>query len=190
MTVPPEWDQLLGELERELTSRHRGASSTRAGERAWKELRQLIERTGRLYVTREDLDDLVQNVLLKLQSAGALRRLRAARAPKGYLTVVIRNAATDLIRRRAVSQRVIEGIEDASADVGLALRDLDQGKQVDALRRAVSELSDSDRLLLRLRFWDELSIADIARRFGTPYSTVAVRMFRLLRRLRAELNPG
>lgn len=189
MTVPEEWEQLLRELQDEVTRRGRGAASAPAGEQAWERLRQHIERAARLYVTREDLDDVVQNVLMKLQSADALRRLRAARAPAGYLAVMIRNAATDAIRRHPKFDGTIESIEQVSPGVDGVQR-LDEERQVAALRRTISDLSDADRLLLRLRFWDEMSIADIARRFGTPYSTVAVRLFRLLRRLRAQLGTG
>lgn len=189
MPIPDNWDRLLAQLEHERAQRRRGAPPTRADEEAWEELSRRIRRLGRLFVTREDLDDLAQNVLIKLQSPDVLRRLRAARAPSGYLAVMVRHAAIDLIRRRTTLRDAVEPIEENS-DLNAVLDGLDQEKRVALLRHVVGQLSDADRLLLRLRFWDEMSIADIARQFGMPYSTIAVRLFRMLRRLRRELEAG
>ncbi len=186
MPISEDWERLLAELEDERAQRRGGASSTTAGEEAWRDMRLRIERMARLHVTREDVDDLVQNILLKLQSPDALRRLRAARAPAGYLAVMVRNAAMDSWRR-ATSQEIVEPIEETWAGLDFVFGNVDQEKRIKALGQALSQLSESDRLLLRLRFWDELTIAEIAGRFGVPYSTMAVRLFRMLRRLRAEL---
>jgi RNA polymerase sigma factor (sigma-70 family) len=189
-SVPDDWDWLLAQLENERAQTRRGAPSTLADEDAWEELSQRIRRLGRLFVGREDLDDLAQNVLIKLQSPDVLRRLRSARAPSGYLAVMVRHAAIDFIRRRATSRDAAEPIEGGSEDLNAVLYGLDHEKRLVVLRKVVARLSDADRLLLQLRFWDEMSIAGIARQFGMPYSTVAVRLFRMLRRLRADLDGG
>ena len=190
MSSSEDWEGLLEQLEEERAQRQRGASPTPAGEQAWEELQRRIQRVARIFTTREDLDDLVQNILVKLQSPEALRRLRAARSPSGYLTVMVRNAAIDLIRRQASSQDPIPPVEEAPGDPNAALGGLDHQRRVEALRLVMTRLSESDRLLLRLRFWEEQSIAEIAIQFGMPYSTIAVRLFRLLRRLRMEFDSG
>jgi len=185
-----DWDRLLAELASERARRRAAGASTPASDEAWEELGRRVRGIGRFFVTRDDLDDLVQEVLMKLQSPGVLRRLRAARAPAGYLAVMVRHAATDLIRRRAAPLGTTQRVEEGARDLSTVLEGLDREKRVAALRQVVARLSDGDRLLLRLRFWEEMSMADIARRLGVPYSTVAVRLFRMLRRLRIELEPA
>jgi RNA polymerase sigma-70 factor (ECF subfamily) len=184
--TPAEWEHLLGTLAREVANRG-AADATQPGERAWRELRRQIERAARLYASRDDLEDVVQNVLVKLQSAEALRRLRAARSPAGYLAVMVRNSTTDLVRKRpgpeAQRNEDANHLPDYTSLQQLALND-----RAAALRHAIARLADGDRLLLRLRFWDDLSIAEIAARVGVPYSTAAVRLFRAQRRLKAELD--
>jgi len=56
------------------------------------------------------------------------------------------------------------------------------------LQSAVAALSPAERVLVRQRFWEGVSVADIARGLGEPYSRVAVRMFRLTRKLRRALE--
>jgi RNA polymerase sigma factor (sigma-70 family) len=188
MSMSDDWDRLLAELASELARRRTTGASTPAGDEAWEELGRRVRRIGRFFVTRDDLDDLVQDVLTKLQSTEVLRRLRAARAPAGYLAVMVRHAATDLIRRQAAPSGATQRIEEGVGDLSAVLEGLDREKRVAVLRQVVARLSDGDRLLLRLRFWEEMSMADIARRLGVPYSTIAVRLFRMLRRLRVELE--
>jgi RNA polymerase sigma-70 factor (ECF subfamily) len=138
----------------------------------------------RLLAAPDDTDDVVQTVLLKLQSPDALRRMRASGSPGGYATVMVRNAAVDAIRRRATAAPQGEPPTTFEAP--------DEALDARARQAAVVDLLDSlaasDRLLLRLRFWEDLSIADIAGRLGMPYSTIAVRLFRLLRRLRSQMG--
>ena len=56
-------------------------------------------------------------------------------------------------------------------------------------RRALRALSPSERRLLKMRFWDNLTVAQIADVLGEPYSRVAVRLFRLIQRLKNGLAP-
>lgn len=182
-----EWSDLVDRLMDEVQHRPlpaRGAS----GDTAWSDLLGRFGRMARLFVDAQDVDDVVQAVALKLQTVDALSRMRAARSPEGYAFMMIRNASIDLIRRR--SHQPISFIEGYDTPDPTPIQDqvLERRVLQDELTAVLDRLSDSDRLLLTLRFWEELSIAEIAERFGMPYSTVAVRMFRLLRRLRAQLN--
>lgn len=181
MSASEDWASLVAELESELRSRPAEARPANLG--AWADLRRHLRRMARLLAAPDDADDVVQTVLLKLQSPEALQRMRASRSPEGYATVMVRNAAIDAVRRRATAVAkdeppVFEGADEA----------LDTQAQRAAVVDMLDSLAASDRLLLRLRFWEDLSIADIARRLGMPYSTVAVRLFRLLRRLRSHMG--
>jgi RNA polymerase sigma-70 factor (ECF subfamily) len=129
------------------------------------------------------LDDLVQTVLLKLQSRETLRRVRAARAPLGYLTTMLRSALVDQVRRNA---RNPVGLEEDYVDLETRspLAQVERNQEAHRLRAAVRRVPAADRLLLEMRFWDGLSLGEIAEQMRLPYSTVAVRLFRILRRLR------
>jgi RNA polymerase sigma-70 factor (ECF subfamily) len=143
----------------------------------------------RLLVNAEHVDDVTQAVALKLQSVDTLSRMRAARSPEGYAFMMVRNAGIDFQRRHPHQPISLLTDGDDAADPAPGQDEvLEQRVRSGALKAVLDDLADSEQLLLRLRFWDNLSIAEIAARLEMPYSTVAVRMFRLLRRLRSRLE--
>ncbi|HVH89458.1 MAG TPA: sigma-70 family RNA polymerase sigma factor [Terriglobales bacterium] len=133
-----------------------------------------------------EIDDLVQDALLKLQSLHIIDRIKAAVSPAGYIAIMLRNAATDLLRQRRRSFE-LSIAEEFEAPSGV---DEDVATHYNAakLRRALVRLTAEERNLLRMRFWRNLSIAQIAEILGTSYSAAAVRLFRILHRLREELR--
>ena len=62
-----------------------------------------------------------------------------------------------------------------------------RAERADQLRRAVSQLDEPYRETLMLRFYAELSLAEIAAATGRPIGTVKTHLFRGLARLRAAL---
>jgi RNA polymerase sigma factor (sigma-70 family) len=61
-------------------------------------------------------------------------------------------------------------------------------EEVAALTELIARLEPEDRRLLQLRFWDGLTIGEIAAELGEKYSTISVRLFRLIRRLGMQLG--
>src|SRR5262245_21817230 len=62
-----------------------------------------------------DPDDLAQDVLLRLFSSSALRRIRASGSPEGYLIAVLRNRIRDELRRmrgKWIGEEPLSGWED------------------------------------------------------------------------------
>ncbi len=57
-----------------------------------------------------------------------------------------------------------------------------------AIREAVKELSDEDRLILRLRFWDDVSIANIARALQLEQKPLYRRLERIQGAIRTKLE--
>jgi RNA polymerase sigma factor (sigma-70 family) len=55
------------------------------------------------------------------------------------------------------------------------------------LLRAMEDLGDEDRMILRMRFWGGASVADTARALGIPQKPLYRRLDRLLQRLRDAL---
>jgi RNA polymerase sigma-70 factor (ECF subfamily) len=56
------------------------------------------------------------------------------------------------------------------------------------LRAVVATLPHQDRLLLHLRYGEDLTQAEVARRLGTPEGTAKVRLHRVRERLRRRLS--
>jgi RNA polymerase sigma factor (sigma-70 family) len=133
----------------------------------------------------EDMDDVLQAILLKLQTPETLRRLRLAGSPEGYIVVMLRNAAADLLRKRF---REREGLERYLLEPRLLAEAKEDEIKGARLRVALLSLSPIERALLKMRFWQGMNIAEIAAQTGATYSATAVRMFRILKRLREGLT--
>jgi RNA polymerase sigma factor (sigma-70 family) len=151
---------------------------------------RVLGHTGRI-----DLDDLVQDVLLRLQSGAVLERVASARNPLGYLLQIVRNAALDAVRRlrRETERYGSVPFHDLSPSLEFISFEQWAGSgeyrtlRLRRLREVLADLSEDDRRLLRWRFWEGRSTRDIAGELGASYSAVAVRIHRLLRRMRDDL---
>jgi RNA polymerase sigma factor (sigma-70 family) len=64
---------------------------------------------------------------------------------------------------------------------------LDQKERAEVLSRAIGGLSDADRLVLKLRFADDLSGPLVAEILDISHTAARQRIFRALRRLEREL---
>lgn len=113
-------------------------------------------------------EDLVQDAF-----AGLQRRWNSVREPAaaiGYLRVSIVNAARSSRHRQGLARRHLRGVEPEttpSADYALLLNEEHQAV-IHALRR----LPRRQREVLVLRYWSELSEADIAATLGISRGTV------------------
>jgi len=129
----------------------------------------------------------VQETLLKMQSPRTMKRLKLSGSPAGYVAVMMRNAATDLIRRQQRGREVEIDLLDElhltdTADVQVVSSD-----RSERLQKALLLLHPAERALLQMRFWRGLSIAQIAEELTLSYSATAVRLFRILHRLRGTM---
>lgn len=128
---------------------------------------------------REEALDAVQTAVCRawerqdsLRDPGALRT---------WFCRILVNACTDLLRQRGrVTYLPLEDLEEgeyedpAPADDGLAAR-------VDALPPELATV-------IRLRFYEELSLKEISAVTGAPLSTVKTRLYTGLKKLRVSLE--
>jgi RNA polymerase sigma factor (sigma-70 family) len=148
---------------------------------------QLLSASGLFDPGGVELDDVVQEVMLRLQSFDVLQRLQTVRNTDAYLAIFIRNTAISLARR---SQREARKADAYSRAVELEAGDADVDPDVVLSAGIIyASLDADDRLLLRLRFWEDLGLDAIAEQLGVSYGTAAVRLSRLLARLRTQLTP-
>ena len=191
--IEESWTPLLPRLEEDLRARASGNLS-RKDDEAWaaavsllRVYRRILPRT-HSGLAPEEVDEIVQDVLFKLQSLQTLHRLRTSRSPAGYIAVIVRNAATDFVRRRRRELELELPLTEDFPARGESEGDFAIPKRSVRLREALQSLRPEDQNLLKLRFWQGLSIAQIAETLGTTYSATAVRLFRILRKLREKIG--
>ncbi len=104
----------------------------------------------------------------------------------GWLFRVASNAVVDHARRnrRLVSLGDLQGADEPG---DLALDALAAALDRDQLRRALLTLPAGHRELLVMRFYDDLDTEELCASFGCSRETLAVRLHRALRALRAEI---
>lgn len=186
MNAPLPWPELIPRLEIDLRSRRLGTGET--DDAAWYAAERLLREHARMLLRRDimrrrqDIEEVVQNVLVKLQSPETLRRLSIAKSPTGYVAVMMRNALLDILRRnRRESERFVPADDVTLPDNRPAQPVL---SKTGSLWRILDELNPDDRLILTMRFWQEMSLQKIADELHISYSAAAVRSFRALRRMR------
>jgi RNA polymerase sigma-70 factor (ECF subfamily) len=131
--------------------------------------------------------EAVQNAHLKAYRS--LRRFRAGAAFRPWLLRIVVNEAHNVRRserrHERLAARAAERAETAgtASDEGMLVRE-----EVAAVLRALGRLSDSDRLVVALRYFAELSDAEAAELAGTTPGAYRVRLVRARRRLQALLE--
>jgi RNA polymerase sigma factor (sigma-70 family) len=152
-----------------------------------------LVRLARLFVDdRDAAEDLVQEAFLRL--ARNLDRVddRAKVAP--YLRSIVLNLARDHNRRGLVSLRHHERMRtDADTDAVIAsTRDVGDDLQLAEDQRAVVEavraLPRRQRDCVVLRYYVELSVADVATTLGLSVNSVKTHLQRAFARLEDELD--
>jgi RNA polymerase sigma-70 factor (ECF subfamily) len=131
--------------------------------------------------------EAVQNAHLKAYRS--LRRFRAGAAFRPWLLRIVVNEAHNVRRserrHERLAARAAERLEPPGAD---AAEGMFAREEVAAVLRALGRLSDSDRLVVALRYFAELSDAEAAELAGTTPGAYRVRLVRARRRLQALLE--
>ena len=129
-------------------------------------------------------EDAVQEAFASIwRAARSYRRERGPVAP--WLYAVARNAIAD--RGRARIEPPAELPESASDSPGPADR-AEQSWLAWRVHRALEELPETERTVIELAYWSELSQSEIAGFLGLPLGTVKTRTRSGLRRLAEELE--
>lgn len=122
-----------------------------------------------LWITgsREDAADAVHDLFVKL--AARPPRLTEIRRPRAYLLSMVRSIALDRVRRR----RQVEAPEDCLLEAPAS--DPESSVEAGNVSRHLHRLPRSQREAVYLRFFAELSFADIGRVTGVSLFTAASR---------------
>lgn len=188
------WRSLLKLVDHDLERRSRGAASAPEAGSAWLEVGRRVYYYA-LAITRtwdglndQDAEDLAADLMLRLQDRRLVLRMTRVGVPAGYFHAILRNSARDLWKRR---QFQITPLEEGR--LGEFLQETTQaGEQrsalVERLRAELLLLDREERLILELRFERQLKLKEIAAVFDVNFSAVAVRLHRVIRKLKARLE--
>ena len=128
---------------------------------------------------REEALDAVQTAVCKaLEKQDSLRDAGAMRT---WFYRILVNVCTDVLRQRKLVTFVPPEALDAGSYEDPLPEDGSLAKRVDALPPEVSAI-------IRLRFYEEQSLAEISRILDCPLSTVKTRLYTGLKKLRVQME--
>jgi len=137
-----------------------------------------------------EAEDLTQEIFLSFCTKSDYDASRGSLS--GYLVMLTRSRAIDKIRARTRKSRSLERWGEAliPADAGPSLLEaVSIGESSVRVRAALAELPESQRLVLEMAYYRDLSQAEIAAELETPLGTVKSWMRRGLLTMRASLAP-
>ena len=125
-------------------------------------------------------EDVLQEVFLHLwRSPAAFVQQRGSLG--GWLVVVARNRAIDLIRRRKPTDSVDDVVLASSVNVA---EEAERNTTMEKVRKVIAELPVEQQKALELAYFEGLSHTEIAGRTGDPLGTVKTRIRQALISLR------
>ncbi len=161
---------------------------TRMGQRDENAMEDLFRRYGgavysvalRVLHDTGQAEDVLQEVFLQLwRNPAAFVQQRGSLG--GWLVVVARNRAIDLLRRRKPSDSVEDVVLASSVDVA---EEAERNTTMEKVRKVIADLPVEQQKALELAYFEGLSHTEIASRTGDPLGTVKTRIRQALISLR------
>lgn len=151
----------------------------------------------RLCGSRCDAEDLLQDVFVRLVSA--IGRYEHHNQFDAFIFRIATNLYRDRVRRTRLSGQGLKRLGDAqNLEEVAALQKpfaasnpsshLERRERIDQMQAALASLPDSEREVIALRHFTELSFKQIADIMGTPLGTALARAHRGLARLKLMLT--
>jgi RNA polymerase sigma factor (sigma-70 family) len=139
----------------------------------------LAYRTGDRALAEDLLADAFERAL---RARGRFDRRRGSQ--KTWLYAIALNCLRDHARRASAEARALERADEPPTETD----PLAAVEHRDQLGRALGTLSGEEREAIAMRFGADLTVPEIAKVLGEPLTTVEGRVYRALRKLRAELE--
>ena len=135
-------------------------------------------------------EDMVSQTLCEM--IDNLEKIRAVDCCKlrGYIVSFVRNVSVDFVRKRDRQGKYffLTGEEAEVAAEDSVDENLIRTAEIDALKRGFARLSENDRLLLTMKYFDGLSDEEIAARLGVAKASVRTYLMRARNRLCQRLK--
>lgn len=136
----------------------------------------------------EEAEDITQEVFLTLWRRDAYNSSRGSLS--SFLTTMTRSRSIDKLRSRGTKLRFIQrwqGMVKSEAVI-TPLEQASMGERSQLVRDALSQLPESERLILEIAYYEGLSQSEIAKRLNIPLGTVKTRSRQGLLKLRQTLQ--
>jgi RNA polymerase sigma factor (sigma-70 family) len=149
-------------------------------------------------LSQEDSQDIVQSAFLALTSA--LNGYDPKNSLAHFICVITERALIDELRRAKAAKRRAEtqaiehcdNSDETALDIASTIEpqdsQLEKAELAEKLKVALDGMDDKCRELIRLRYYKELSFAEIAAILGTNENTVNVQTRRCLQKLKTRCN--
>jgi DNA-directed RNA polymerase specialized sigma24 family protein len=131
----------------------------------------------------EDIEDVQQSVLLKLQLPHIRARIFSSSLRLYYIARVIRSEGMKVTRVRDRERQFV----DLDFAASIAAADSQPWLLIE-FRDALKTFAEPDRILVYERLMEGRSIAELADKYGVKFTTMAMRLARLFARLRALMT--
>jgi RNA polymerase sigma-70 factor (sigma-E family) len=128
-------------------------------------------------------EDLAQTALAKAYRSW--HRVRCSDNPDAYVRRILVSCDKDRFRKR----RVPEHLTDMPPDVAAVRDDMARVDQRELLAAALARLPRRQRAVVVLRYWEDLSEAEVAQTLGCSTGTVKSQAAKALSKLRSVLQP-
>lgn len=144
----------------------------------------------RLLGTPEEAEDLTQEIFLSLWQRQQYDPNRGRLS--SFLVTLTRSRSLDRLRRRGTGHRALQrlqGLERSSSRGETPLEQVSFQERSQRIRDALTYLSEAERQVLEIAYFEGLSQSQIATRLGIPLGTVKTRSRQGLLKLRQFLHP-
>ncbi len=145
----------------------------------------------KMLTNEAEAQDLLQEVFLSIwNKAGTFQPDRGSAF--SWVVAQLRNRAIDRIRSRQRHGELIEAnapdLEPTGSATASSAEDCDVNERAREVRSALGQLSDEQRQVLRLAFFEGLTQVEIAQKLEEPLGTIKARAHRGMARLRTILR--
>jgi RNA polymerase sigma-70 factor (ECF subfamily) len=143
----------------------------------------------RILENSEEAEDITQEVFLTLWRRNTYNPERGSLS--SFLTTMTRSRAIDKLRSKGTRLRVLQRLQGIVRSEASDLTPLEQasvGERSQMIRDALSQLSEAERQILEIAYYEGLSQSEIAKRLNMPLGTVKTRSRQGLLKLRQTLQ--
>ncbi len=141
----------------------------------------------RILGNAEEAEDVTQDVFLTFWHKDTYRSSRGSL--KTFLSTVTRSKAIDKRRAQGTRYRFLQRWQRMSdQETSPLLEELVTSEESDQVRNALTDLSNNEREILEIAYYEGLSQSEIAKRLNLPLGTVKTRSRQGLLKLRQRLQ--
>lgn len=137
----------------------------------------------------EEAEDVTQDVFLTFWQKDTYRATRGSL--KAFLITITRSRSIDKLRNHSSRNRFLQRWQRLSAsdqETRPPLEHISGDERSRLLQQALTHLTDSERTILEIAYYEEVSQSEIAQRLNLPLGTVKTRSRQALKKLRQHLK--